>query len=75
LKAYHKGVCPLYLKNHQLEEIMKFILLQIEHPLLLLLPIKIKQPSIDHLSNLKNLKSQYEEELIHAKYQKYHPIN
>jgi len=65
--AQYKGVSPHYLKNHQLKEIMKFILQNLEHSLLLLLLTKTKQPPIVHLPNLKNLKSQHEEECFHAK--------
>jgi len=49
---------------------MKFILHYLEHSLLLLLSIKTKQPPIAHLPNLKNKKSQYEEEFDHAKISK-----
>jgi len=55
---------------------MKFILLYLEHSLLLLLPIKTKQPPIVHLPNLRDYQSQYEEESIYPKIsKKYHPIN
>ena len=49
---------------------MKFILLDLEHSLLLLLPTRIKQPPIVHLANNKNNKSQNEEECIHTKISK-----
>jgi len=52
------------------KEIMKFILHWIEHLLLLLLPIKIKQPAIVHLPNLKNKESHNEEESFHSKISK-----
>jgi len=52
------------------KEIMKFILLYLEHSLLLLLPTKIKQPPIVHLPNLKDKQSQDEEESIHTKISK-----
>jgi len=54
---------------------MKFILHYLEHSLLLLLPIKTKQPPIVHLPILNNKKAQDEEECIHPKISKYHPIN
>jgi len=57
------------------KEIMKFILLDLEHSLLLLLPTKTKQPPNVHFPNLKNSKPQDEEEPIHAKILEYHPIN
>jgi len=46
---------------------MKFILLYLSHSLLLLLPIKTKQPPIVRLPNLKNYYSQNEEECIDPK--------
>ena len=49
---------------------MKFILLYLEHSLLLLLPIKIKQPPIVHLPNLNDKQSQYEEEFFSTKISK-----
>ena len=52
------------------KEIIKFILLDLEHSLLLLLPIKTKQLPFVHLPNLKNKESQDEEESFHTKYQK-----
>jgi len=52
------------------KEIIKFILLYFGHSLLLLLPIKTKQPPIVHLPNLKNNKSQDEEECNHPKISK-----
>ena len=52
------------------KEIMKFILLCFEHSLLLLLPIKTKQPPIVHLPNLKNFQPQNEEEFVHTKISK-----
>ena len=48
---------------------MKFILLHLEHSLLLLLPTKTKQPPIVHLSNYKNKEPQDEEEFCYTKYQ------
>jgi len=49
---------------------MKFILLYLEHSLLLLLPIKTEQPPTVHLPNLKDSKSHDEEECIHPKISK-----
>ena len=57
-------------QNHQLERNHKIILLLLEHSLLLLLPIKTKQPPIVHLPNLKNYESQNEEEFDHTKISK-----
>jgi len=54
---------------------MKFILLYFEHSLLLLLPIKTKQPPIVHLPKLKNYISQDEEESIHSKISKISSID
>jgi len=52
------------------KEIMKFILHHLEHSLLLLFLTKTKQPPIYHLPNLKNKKSQDEEEFFHTKISK-----
>jgi len=50
---------------------MKFILQNLEHSLLLFLPIKTKQPPIVHdIPIYKNDQSQDEEESIHTKISK-----
>jgi len=65
-----RSVSILSQKSSIEKEMMKFILLYFEHSLLLLLSIKIKQPPIVHLPNLKNYQSQDEEEFVHPKISK-----
>ena len=65
-----KDFVPTISKIINWKEIMKFILLYLEYSLLLLLPIKTKQPPIVHLPNLKNNKSQDEEECLYSKISK-----